>query len=344
MRVLVTGTDGYIGCLLAPRLMGRGHEVIGLDTGYYRDGWLFSDSRLVPRQPLAINKDLRRIEAADLEGVEAIIHLAELSNDPIGQHDPENTHDINHRGSVRLANLARELGIERFVYASSCSVYGAGSGEMLDETAPVNPLTAYAECKVAVERDVGALADDRFSPVFLRNATAFGPSPRMRFDIVLNNLAAHAQTSGQIRMISDGMPWRPLVHVLDICEALTCAVEAPRQAIHGEVFNVGHNEANYRVHEIAEIVGEAFPGCEVTFGPSGGDDRSYRVAFDKIHDRLPGFRCAYDARDGARQLAEVFERIELDAAGFDARPFTRLRQLEYLIRTGQVDDAFYWRF
>jgi len=343
MKVFLTGVDGYIGTLLAPILMRRGHDVVALDTGFYRDGWLFSDPALTPMLPHTLNKDLRLIDESDLEGVDAIVHLAELSNDPLGQNSPETTFRINHRGSVRLAELARSLGIERFVYTSSCSVYGAGTGDWLDEESPTNPQTTYAQCKVLVEKDVGALAGDGFSPVFLRNATAFGASPRMRFDIVLNNLAGIAWSRGEIAMVSDGTPWRPLVHVLDICKAVVCALEAPREAVHGQVFNVGQNAANYRVRQIAEIVGDVFPGCAVTFGDSGGDNRSYRVCFDRIHERLPGFGCDYDARKGALQLREVFERIDMDAATFEARPFTRLKQLEYLIRTGQVDDDLFWR-
>jgi len=342
VKVFVTGVDGYIGVLLASLLTARGYEVVGLDTGYYRDGWLFSDTQLIPCLPRTLNKDLRRIEGEDLEGVDAVVHLAELSNDPLGQNKPEVTHAINHQGSVRLAKLAKSLGIERFVYTSSCSVYGAGTGDFLDETASTNPQTAYAECKVLVERDVSALAGDSFSPVFLRNATAFGPSPRMRFDIVLNNLAALAWCYRKIAMISDGTPWRPLVHVQDICRAIVCALEAPRDAMHGETFNVGSNGANYRVREIAEIVGQTFPGCEVTLGDSGGDNRSYRVSFDKIHERLPGFSCRFDATAGAEQLHEVFSRIDMEAETFEARPFTRLKQLEYLIATRQIDDEFFW--
>jgi nucleoside-diphosphate-sugar epimerase len=342
MKVLVTGVEGYIGALLCPMLMARGHEVVGLDTGYYRDGWLYSDKAEFPQFPRMINKDLRLIEQADLEGLDAVIHLAELSNDPLGQNKPEITHQINHQGSVRLAEMARQAGAERFVYTSYCSVYGAGTGDFLDEQAEVNPQTAYAHCKVNVERDVGAMAGDDFSPVFLRNATAYGPSPRMRFDIVLNNLTGWARTTGRIAMTSDGTPWRPLVHVRDICNAIVASLEAPRDAIHGQVFNVGRNDDNYRVREIAAMVAEVFPGCELTFGESGGDNRSYRVSFDKITSELPGFKAEWTVPDGARQLYELYERIDMDAQLFEFRAFTRLKQLEYLIRTRQIDSEFYW--
>lgn len=345
MKLLVTGVEGYIGCLLAPLLQARGHDIVGLDTGYYRDGWLFSDRGLVPGFPRTVNRDIREIQPDDLRGVDAVVHMAELSNDPLGENNPELTYEINHRASVRLAGLARAAGVKRFVYTSSCSVYGvAGGAEPMTEHSPTNPQTAYARCKTMVERDVAAMASPAFSPTFLRNATAYGASPRMRFDIVLNNLCGIAATTGRIAMTSDGTPWRPLVHVLDICEAIACALEAPRDAIHGEVFNVGHDADNYQVREIAQIVADVYPGCELSFGPSGGDNRSYRVSFARIRDHLPGFGCAWDARKGARQLHDVFERIDMDASIFNARPFTRLKQIKYLSVSGQVDEKLFWRY
>ena len=343
MKLLVTGVEGYIGCLLAPLLQSRGHEVLGLDTGYYRDGWLFSDRKLVPGFPRFINRDIRQIEAEDLRGIDAVVHLAELSNDPLGDNNPEVTFQINHLASVRLAGLAKAAGVKRFVYTSSCSVYGVANGEQaLTETSPTDPQTAYARCKTLVERDVGQLASKDFSPTFLRNATAYGASPRMRFDIVLNNLCGIAATTGKISMTSDGSPWRPLVHLLDICEAICCALDAPRDAIHNEIFNVGHDADNFQVREIAQIVADVYPGCELSFGPAGGDNRSYRVSFAKIHAQLPGFRCNWDARKGAQQLRDVFQRIGLDRERFEARPFTRLKQLKYLLTSGQIDERFFW--
>lgn len=345
MKLLVTGVEGYIGCLLAPRLQARGHDIVGLDTGYYRDGWLFSDRALVPSFPRTINRDIREVERADLEGVDAVVHMAELSNDPLGENNPELTFQINHQASVRLAELARDAGVKRFVYTSSCSVYGLADGaEPMNERSATNPQTAYAKCKTMVERDVGAMASPGFSPTFLRNATAYGASPRMRFDIVLNNLCGIAATAGQIVMTSDGTPWRPLVHVLDICEAIACVLDAPQDAVHGEVFNVGHDADNYQVREIAQIVAQTYPGCELLFGPPGGDNRSYRVSFAKIHERLPAFRCAWDARKGARQIHDVLKRIAVDSAVFNARPFTRLKQIKYLSLSGQVDDRLFWRY
>jgi nucleoside-diphosphate-sugar epimerase len=342
LKVLVTGTNGYIGSILGPYLVERGIEVIGLDTGFYRDGWLYSDNKASPRTPPTINKDLRQVTREDLAGVDAVAHLAELSNDPLGQNDPKITFEINHKGSVKLAELARQAGIRRFVYTSSCSVYGAGTGDFLNESSPPNPQTAYAECKTLVERDVGKMSGDDFCPVFLRNATAYGPSPRMRFDIVINDLSALAWTTKRIAMVSDGSPWRPVVHVDDICEAIFRSLIAPEDAVRGQVFNVGQNSENYRVRELAAIIAAEFPGCEVTTGPSGGDNRSYRVNFDKIHNQLPGFRCHYTAQDGARQLHALFGRIGFTDEVYKFRAFTRLKQLQYLQRTKQVDSELFW--
>ena len=341
MRVLVTGTEGYIGALLAPVLLNRGHEVVGLDTGFYRDGWLYNNG--TRKFPASINKDLRDISEEDLRGFEAVVHLAELSNDPLGQHNPEVTYEINHLGTVALAKRCKKTNIARFVYTSSCSVYGVGTGDLKTEESEPNPQTAYAKCKVLVERDLLALADSDFSPTFLRNATAYGPSPRMRFDLVLNNLAGLAWTAKEIRLTSDGTPWRPLVHVRDICEAIACALEAPREAVHKQVFNVGDSKENYRVREIAQIVSQTFPGCTLTFGAHDGDQRSYRVSFEKIRAQLPGFHCRHDVTFGASQLRELFERIAMTHETFAFRAYTRLRQLEYLIRTQQINERFFWR-
>ncbi|QLE56102.1 NAD(P)-dependent oxidoreductase [Nostoc sp. TCL26-01] len=339
MKILVTGTEGYLGCLLPSLLIGRGHEVIGVDTGFYKVGWLYNGTEHTAR---TLNKDIRHITPEDLQGVEAIVHMAELSNDPTGQLSPNITYDINHLGSVRLANLAKTMGVRRFVYMSSCSVYGVATEGDVTEESPVNPQTAYAECKTLVERDVTLLANDDFSPTFMRNATAFGASPRMRFDIVLNNLSGLAWTTKEIKMTSDGTPWRPLVHALDICKAIICALEAPRDIIHNQVFNVGDTANNYRVKEIAEIIAATFPGCKLSFGDNGADNRSYRVSFDKINTILPGFKCDWDAQRGARQLFDLFSQIDMTEDTFLFRGFTRLKQLEYLIRTEQIDQDFFW--
>ena len=326
--------------MLAPMLLERGHDVVGLDTGYYRNGWLYNG---VSRFPATFSRDIRHISAEDLAGFEAVVHLAELSNDPLGQLRPDITFQINHLGSVRLAKMCKKAGVGRFVYSSSCSVYGLGSDDFRTEESETDPQTAYAKCKILVERDVSKLADDDFSPTFLRNATAYGPSPRMRFDIVVNNLAGLAWTSRQIKMTSDGSPWRPLVHVLDICQAMACTLEAPRGAIHNHVFNVGDTKENYRVKEVAQVVAEAFPGCELSFGNSDGDNRSYCVSFDKVQSGLPGFGCRRDVRTGANELRELFERIGMKDETFQFPAFTRLKQLEYNLKTDQLDDNFFWK-
>lgn len=338
MRVLVTGTEGYLGCLTAADLLKAGHSVLGVDTGYYKNGWLYPGLEQVP-QTLAL--DIRHLRPEHLEGVEAIVHMAELSNDPIGDLIGDVTYDINHHGSVHLAEAAKAAGVSRFVYMSSCSVYGVADG-VVDETSDVSPQTAYAKCKALVERDVSALANDNFSPTFLRNATAFGASPRMRFDIVLNNLSGLAWTTNKIVMTSDGSPWRPLVHALDIAKAIRMTLESPRERVHGEIFNVGSDRNNYTVRDIAQIVAAEFPGCELTFGDPSADNRSYRVAFDRIQQVLPGYDTDWDAAAGAAQLHKVFQSIDMDTETFTGRGHTRLKQIEHLMRTSQVDSQLFW--
>ncbi|MGE3142409.1 MAG: NAD-dependent epimerase/dehydratase family protein [Hyphomonadaceae bacterium] len=341
MRVLATGTDGYIGALLGPYLMQRGIEVVGLDTGFYRQGWLY------PAQgdrPLTLSRDIRSIEAADLAGFDAVAHLAELSNDPLGKQNPGLTHEINHGGSLRLANAARKAGVKRFVYTSSCSIYGVGAGgDFVNEDTPANPQTAYAECKALVERDVGAMAGEDFAPCFLRNATAYGASPRQRFDIVLNDLCGLAWTTKEIKLLSDGTPWRPLVHALDICQAIYLALKAPEERIRGEIFNVGSTEQNYRVIDIAKIVAAEFPGCTLSVGEPGADNRSYRVNFDKIQRLLPDYKCQWTAESGARQMHRLFQQIQMTGEEFRAPPFTRLNMLMKLKAAGALDEQLYWR-
>lgn len=341
MRVLVTGTEGYLGHVLAPTLVADGHEVIGVDTGFYREAQLY---RGVPMQSLTVFKDIRSLTRADLEGIDAVVHMAELSNDPLGQLAPTITYEINHLGSVQLAELAKSAGVQRFVYMSSCSVYGVAGASDMTEESDVNPQTAYAECKVMVERDLKPLADDGFSPTFMRNATAFGASPRMRFDIVVNNLSGLAWTTKRIAMNSDGTPWRPLVHALDIAKSIRCVLAADRQLVHNQTFNVGDTKQNYQVKEIAEIVADVFPGCELSFGSQDSDNRSYRVNFDKINSVLPGFSCDWDVRRGAEQLRAVFEQIDMPPETFQHRAFTRLESLKHLIATSQIDDKFFWTY
>jgi nucleoside-diphosphate-sugar epimerase len=340
MKILLTGCDGYLGSLLGPELLRKGYEVTGADTGFYREGTLYRSGGTIP---MTLTKDIRRIDTEDLRGLDAVVHLAELSNDPLGQLAPKITNEINHEGSVRLAQMAKQAGVKRFVYTSSCSVYGVADGDFVDEESPVSPQTAYAVCKTLVERDVKSLANEHFSPTFLRNATAYGASPRMRFDIVLNNLAGLAWTTNEIKLTSDGTPWRPLVHGLDIARAIVEVLEAPRDAVHNQVFNVGDTEHNYRVREIAGVVGEVFPDCRVTFGAPSPDNRSYRVSFAKIRKHLPGFKCAWDARRGAQQLHDLFKQIDMKTEVFQHRAFTRLKELEYLIQTKQIDEHFFWK-
>ncbi len=338
MRILVTGSDGYIGSVLCPYLAERGIDVVGLDTGFYRTGLLYDAGE---PSVTTITRDIRELAPSDLEGFDAVVHMAELSNDPVGQLAPTITYDINHEGSVRLATAAKAAGVGHFVYTSSCSVYGRSDG-LVDEESPLDPQTAYADCKRLVERDVSALASDGFSPTFLRNATAYGASPRLRFDVVVNNLCGLAWTTREIRMESDGTPWRPLVHVGDICQAIARVLVAPRETVHDVILNVGDRDANYRIREIAEIVGDVFPGCDVIIGDRGADERSYRVSFDRIHDVLPGFSCEWTVERGARSLRDVFDAVGLTAEEFKSRSFTRLLQIEHLRATEQIDEAFYW--
>ncbi|MFC6360399.1 SDR family oxidoreductase [Luteococcus peritonei] len=337
MKILVTGTDGYLGCLLAPTLAAQGHEVVGLDTGFYRYGWLYNGVDMVPQ---TISKDMRELTVADLEGFDAVVAMAELSNDPTGDLVGPITYDINHKGSVHVAEMAKAAGVERFVYMSSCSAYGVADG-IVDETSEVNPQTAYAKCKVLTEGDLWKLADDNFHPTALRNSTAFGASPRQRFDIVLNNLSGLAWTTGKIAMTSDGTPWRPMVHGLDIAKAIRAVLDAPLDKVHSEVFNVGSNEQNYTVREIAETVAREFTGCELSFGEPGADNRSYRVNFDKIGETL-GYSTDWDLAAGAKQLHEVFEAIQLTPEIFTGRGHTRLTQIEYLLETQQVTPDLFW--
>lgn len=341
MRILVTGIDGYIGSVLGAALLSRGHDVLGLDSGFYREGWLYNNG--FTKFPAVYSQDVRRIQKEQLRNLDAVVHLAELSNDPLGQLNPSVTYKVNHESTVSFASKCKKAGIERFVYTSSCSVYGLGSDEFKTECSEPNPQTHYAKCKVLVERDLQELADNDFSPSFLRNATAYGASPRMRFDLVLNNLAGLAWTTKQIRLISDGSPWRPLVHVLDICEAIACTLEAPREIVHNEIFNVGDSTENYRVREIAEIVSETFPHCELIIGENDGDNRSYRVSFEKINSRLPGFKCRKNAKMGAVELRHLFEKIAMSKEIFEFRAFTRIKQLKFLLKTQQLNKRLFWK-
>lgn len=334
MRVLVTGHQGYLGTVMVPVLRARGHEVTGLDAGWFADCVLGP----APQDPPQLAVDLRDVTIEQFAGFEAVVHLAALSNDPLGSLVPEITHDINHHASVRLARLAKEAGVRRFLYASTCSVYGAAGDGLVDESAPLRPLTPYAESKVRVEDDLVALADDRFAPVFLRNATAFGFSPRLRADIVLNNLVGHAVLDGVVKVLSDGTPWRPLVHAADIAEAFAVCLEAPVGAIHARAYNIGTETNNRTVAEIAQAVAEVVPGAEVLItGESGADPRSYRVDFGAARREL-GFEARWTIAEGAAQLYTEYTARGLTAADFSGR-FVRLARLRHLGETGAVDET-----
>ncbi|MCL8013280.1 NAD(P)-dependent oxidoreductase [Streptomyces sp. AS02] len=343
MRVLLTGHQGYLGTVMAPVLAAAGHEVVGLDAGLFADCVLGEP----PADPSGHRVDLRDVTAEHVAGVDAVIHLAALSNDPLGSLAPELTYDINHHASVRLARLARDAGVRRFLYASTCSVYGAAGdpdlSNLVAEDAPLRPVTPYAESKVRVEDDLHALADGDFSPVYMRNATAFGYSPRLRADIVLNNLVGHALLSGEVLVLSDGTPWRPLVHAADIARAFTAALTAPRDAVHDRAFNIGSEINNVTVAEIAEQVAEAVSGSKVVItGETGADPRSYRVDFSRFRAAIPGFDCEWTVKRGALELADAYREFGLTREDFDRR-FTRLAVLRAASEAGTVDDTLRWR-
>lgn len=339
MRVLLTGSEGYIGAVLRDRLLERGHEVVGLDTGFFHE----CDFARPPTPIPLVRRDIRQLTQADVAGYDAVVHLAALSNDPLGDLSPELTAEINTQASIRLARLAKAAGVSRFLFASSCSLYGQGMGKGLTEEAPANPQTPYARSKVDFEQALKGLADDTFSPTYLRNATAFGLSPRLRFDLVVNNLVGWAWTTGKIAMTSDGTPWRPLVHVQDIAKAFVCALEAPREAVHNEAFNVGSTQNNLQIRDIALKVQCHMPDCAISFGQSDGDTRTYHVDFTKVETRLPGFqRADYSVDAAVTEFLEAFEAMALTDAQFHSRLYTRLKQIKHLRETRQVDDKLYW--
>ena len=334
MHVLVTGHLGYLGTVMTPVLQAAGHTVSGLDIGYFADCVLGK----APADPPGDAIDLREVSADRLSGVDAVVHLAALSNDPLGALAPQITYDINYHASVRLARLAKAAGVRRFLYASTCSVYGAAGDGLVGESAPLRPLTPYAVSKVRVEDDVAALASDRFCPVFLRNATAFGFSPRLRADIVLNNLVGHAMLTGEVRVLSDGTPWRPLVHAADIAEAFALCLTAPAERIRSRAFNIGGEDNNRTVAQIARSVAEAVPGSRVVItGQTGSDPRSYRVDFAAAHAEL-GFTARWSIADGADELYREYVARGLTADDF-ANRFTRLARLQELKATGALNDS-----
>ena len=341
MRVLVTGHNGYVGTVMVPMLLQAGHDVVGLDSNLYA-GATFGANNITQSVP-SIVKDVRDVTRQDLEGFEAIIHLAGLSNDPLGDLNPELTYDINYRASVNLARLAKEVGIERYIFSSSCSNYGAGVDDWLNEQSAFNPVTPYGRSKVMVEEEVSRMADDNFSPTFLRSATAYGVSPRLRFDLVINNLTAWAYTTGLVYLKSDGTPWRPVVHIEDMSRAFLAVLHAPRELVHNEAFNVGRPEENYRIRELAEIVSEVVPNSRVEFAEGASPDkRNYRVDSTKIARVLPEYKPTWTARKGAEQLFEAYKQIGLQVEEFEGPRYRRIDHIKMLIAEGRLDQSLRW--
>ena len=341
MRVLVTGHEGYIGSLLTPMVAAAGHEVVGLDTGWFRHCRFPANVSAPPVDEL--RRDLRDVRREDLEGFDVVLHLANLSNDPLGDLDPSLTREINDHASLRLARLAKEAGVERFLFSSSCSCYGAGGDEFRDEDSELHPVTAYGLAKIAVERGLAELADERFSPVSLRNATAYGVSPFLRLDLVLNNLVAWAMTTGCVKLLSDGTPWRPIVHIEDIARTFVALLEAPREKVHGQAFNVGRTSENYRIRELAEIVAATVPGSTVEIAADASPDaRTYRVDCGRLERALPDLRLTWDARRGAQELFAAYREAGLVLEDLQGPTYSRLGSIRRLLAAGDLTPDLRW--
>ena len=339
MRVLITGHNGYIVSVLAPLVCAAGHDVVGLDTFLFEGATFGKDDSQID----SLRMDLRDVQVDDLRGFDAVMHLAALSNDPLGDVNPEITFDINHLGSVRLARLAREAGVRRFIFASSCSLYGVAGDEMLTEEAAFNPITPYGVSKVLFERDVARLANDDFSPTFLRNSTAYGVSPRLRADVVVNNLVAIAFTTGEVVIQSDGTPWRPLVHIEDITSAFLAVLHAPRERVHNEAFNVGRSEENYRVRDLGQLVEQVVPGSKVRYAEGGGPDpRCYRVDCGKIMRTLPEYQPQWSVRRGMEQLRDAFKAHGLTRDELLGDRYFRIKRIRALQSQGLLDESLRW--
>jgi nucleoside-diphosphate-sugar epimerase len=340
MRVLLTGHKGYIGSVLTKMLLAEGHQVVGLDSDLFAECTFEEPPVEVP----SFHKDLRDVQVSDLKGIDAVMHLAGLSNDPLGNLNPDLTYEINYHASVRLAQMAKEAGVARYIFSSSCSTYGAAGDRILDETAEFNPVTPYGRSKVLVEQEVAKLASPEFSPTYLRNATAYGVSPRLRFDLVLNNLVAWAFTTGRVYIKSDGSPWRPIVHIADISRAFCAVLTAPRQEIHNQAFNVGRSEENYQIRDLGEIVKETVPNCKIEYATDAGPDkRCYRADFSRIARVVPGFQPQWTARKGAQELYQAYQRVGLRLQDFEGPRYQRISHIQELLASGRLDANLRWQ-
>lgn len=337
MNIFITGIDGYIGSVLRRTLQARGHNVAGIDTGYYQDGKSISSSQNI------IHDDIRNITESQIQGFDTVIHLADLSNDPLGMIDEKITREINFQAAVTFAKKSKNAGVSRYIYSSSCSVYGNHTEYRADEKSRTTPQTMYARCKLDVEREISALADDSFSPVFLRNSTVYGISPQMRFDLVINKLAADAYLYNSIVIDNGGDQWRPLIHIRDVCRAFICSTEAPKGIVHNEIFNVGDRNGNFRISQIGELIREEFTGCQIKQGKIlAADSRSYQVSFEKIHKKLPGFCCEHSVRSGIRELHTYFKQSNFTEAYYAKLQHTRVKQIKYLLQSHQLDSHYFW--